>query len=503
MPKATERKPRSRRTSAWPSVPPDSSTSASRGPMRNPPADPNTTTSPSANRASRRTKRPEAPWRWTGSATTARTHSHTPTPPPARSCRCCREATAFPTTLTRASPTISPVSAASGTSRVRRRSGGDPRASSTPWWSTPPCRCRRWNSTASQPIAGKTRPADSSTGARASASSCRSRLADGSIYDPRQHLYPSGFTPQFSGDVIDHAIQAGVRAEAESGFTVDLSASRGIDEIRYRIANTMNPSMGPDTADTLPTGQPGQHRGRRQRRFRLAVERRARRSDQCRLRSGIPAGKPIGSKAGDPASYQVGPFARPDPFNFEVTQAEVDADPDDELTGIECRIPGFEAVGSLCPTGDPVNNTVPIGSNGFPGYPPAFSSELVRRSRAAYVDVEGGCHAPLARQPRRSPRAVLGLRGGGDLEVRDPLQVDGRRQPARLGGHRLSGADAGTARDDQRPRRASIRTASPAPRGSFRPRILRPNCSAERPCGRSGRVPGRSVSRQHLANGSP
>ena len=47
-------------------------------------------------------------------------------------------------------------------------------------------------------------------------------------------------------------------------------------------------------------------------------------------------------REGDPASYEPGPFASVDPFNFEVTRAEVDADPDDDLTAVECRIPGQE-----------------------------------------------------------------------------------------------------------------------------------------------------------------
>ena len=35
-----------------------------------------------------------------------------------------------------------------------------------------------------------------------------------------------------------------------------------------------------------------------------------------------------------------------------------------------------------------MNNTVPVGSNGFPGYPPMFASDVDRRSAAAYVDLE-------------------------------------------------------------------------------------------------------------------
>ena len=44
------------------------------------------------------------------------------------------------------------------------------------------------------------------------------RLADGSIYDPRVSLYPSGFTPQFSGDVVDPAILGGVRGNARTAL---------------------------------------------------------------------------------------------------------------------------------------------------------------------------------------------------------------------------------------------------------------------------------------------
>ncbi len=217
------------------------------------------------------------------------------------------------------------------------------------------------------------------------------RLADGSIHDPRATLYPAGFTPQFSGDVTDYAVRTGLRGERRStlsfDLTFDLSASYGANEIRYSIANTMNPSMGPQTPTRFHPGT-------------LVNDEYAANADFVIARETGPArplaiafgfeyrreGYRIGE--GDPASHAVGPFARPDPFNLEITQAEVDADADDALTVVECRIPGFEAIGSLCPDGDPVNNAVPIGSNGFPGFPPLFTSDLERDSHAGYVDLE-------------------------------------------------------------------------------------------------------------------
>ncbi len=213
------------------------------------------------------------------------------------------------------------------------------------------------------------------------------RLADGSIHDPRAALYPAGFTPQFSGDVIDYAAVLGMRGERASGFTFDLSAGYGSDEIRYRIANTMNPSLGPDTPTRFRPGNLVNEEVSVNADFTLALD--AGLATPVNFAFGFEyreEGYRI--ERGNPQSYAVGPFARPDPFNFEITRAEVDADPADGLVAVECRIPGFEAVGALCPEGDPINNAVPVGSNGFPGYPPTFASDVERRSHAAYVDLE-------------------------------------------------------------------------------------------------------------------
>ena len=213
------------------------------------------------------------------------------------------------------------------------------------------------------------------------------RLADGSIYDPRARLFPSGFTPQFHGAVRDHAAHGGARGELASGLAYDLSVTYGASTIRYRLENTLNPSLGPDTPTSFRPGDltndefalnadfawPRVTRGGRTLHLAFGLEYR---DEGYRV------------VEGEPSSYAIGPFARPDPFDLEITQAEVDADPNDALTVVECRVPGFEAVGALCPAGDPLNNAVPIGANGFPGYPPAFASDVNRHSHAAYLDVE-------------------------------------------------------------------------------------------------------------------
>ena len=213
------------------------------------------------------------------------------------------------------------------------------------------------------------------------------RLADGRIYDPRARLYPAGFTPQFHGAVRDWAVHGGARGAWGANVEYDVSATYGRNTIRYAIENTLNPSLGPDTPTRFRPGDLINDELALNADF--AWDGRVGRGNATHLAFGVEY-RDEGYRvvAGERAAWEVGPFARPDPFNLEITQDEVDADPNDALTVVACRVPDFRAIGALCPAGDPVNNVVPIGANGFPGYPPAFASRVNRRSHAAYVDAE-------------------------------------------------------------------------------------------------------------------
>ena len=213
------------------------------------------------------------------------------------------------------------------------------------------------------------------------------RLQDGSIFDVRQSLYPAGFTPQFSGLVKEEVLLVGMRRDLNPHWTVDLSLNSGRSEVEYLIANTLNPSLGPRSPTTF---RPGDLANRE-----LTLN--ADFAGALRIGPIEPISLALGMerrfeqyeiKSGDLASYELGPFGIRDPFNFEITQTEVDADPNDDITMIECRIPGFEKRGSLCAEGDPINNTLPIGSNGFPGYSPLYATIQSRKSYGIYFDGE-------------------------------------------------------------------------------------------------------------------
>ncbi|WP_428101449.1 TonB-dependent receptor plug domain-containing protein [Candidatus Rariloculus sp.] len=213
------------------------------------------------------------------------------------------------------------------------------------------------------------------------------RLEDGSIYDPRTSLYPSGFTPFFSAAASDYSIALGMRGEFGRGPTYDVSLSYGNHELRYRLENTLNPSLGPATPTAFRPGDLVSDEFAAGADFTWPLD--VGLASPLHLAFGFEYREEgYAIKAGDNASSAVGPFAMSDPYNFEITRAEVDADPNDPLTVIECRIPGFRTVGSLCPAGDPIHNVVPVGSNGFPGYSRQFTSDLVRDSYAGYIDVE-------------------------------------------------------------------------------------------------------------------
>jgi iron complex outermembrane receptor protein len=69
---------------------------------------------------------------------------------------------------------------------------------------------------------------------------------------------PTGFVPRFGGDNEDSSFTIGVRGELDygTGLSYDVSAQRGSNRSDFKIFNTINASLGPDTPrDFVPGGQ--------------------------------------------------------------------------------------------------------------------------------------------------------------------------------------------------------------------------------------------------------
>lgn len=62
-------------------------------------------------------------------------------------------------------------------------------------------------------------------------------------------IYPDGFNPRITSDIIDNSISAGVRTELDSGWKVDISNTYGKNDFHYYIKGTLNASL----QDVSPT----------------------------------------------------------------------------------------------------------------------------------------------------------------------------------------------------------------------------------------------------------
>lgn len=199
------------------------------------------------------------------------------------------------------------------------------------------------------------------------------RKPDGSLWWPLD-LFPGGFTPNFSGKVIDYSGVAGLKGTLGGDFTYDLSARYGRDEIDYTISNTINPSLGPDTPTSFKPG----NLVNTEKQLQLDV------SKEFDLGFASPLLFSWGYSylqesyeivEGEADSYAAGPYSRPDPWDFCNTDGTPTAS-GAAVAGLNCADPS-----------DPVYQIMGVGSNGFPGYSPTFSGKYTRDSYAVYGDV--------------------------------------------------------------------------------------------------------------------
>ncbi|WP_448548414.1 TonB-dependent receptor plug domain-containing protein [Thalassotalea fusca] len=161
-------------------------------------------------------------------------------------------------------------------------------------------------------------------------------------------LFPGGYTPQFTGDINDTSLTAGVKGEIKGGFLdeayFDISGSVGRNKSTYTLANTVNPSMG--------------------------------------------ANQPFDN------TFDTGSYIQLEKaFNVDVSKSvEVGLDEPMNLAfGAEWRQESFEIVSgeeASWKQGPLATQGFSVGSHGFAGFSPESQGINKRQSIAAYVDVE-------------------------------------------------------------------------------------------------------------------
>ena len=224
------------------------------------------------------------------------------------------------------------------------------------------------------------------------------RQADGSLYNPLQ-IFPGGFTPRFRGEVEDTSFAAGIKGENNDGFTYDVSARFGSNEIEYTLFNTVNPSYGPDTPTSFKPGTL----------LNEEVQFQVDLSNEIDMGTESAMVVAYGFSYLDEsydvqqspqlASYDAGPHSLADPYGFCTTEADFAARTPTAVAGGgaftssiggQASVAGAAVAGLDCTNAsDPAYKVVGVGSNGFPGYSPAFSEEYTRDSFAVYADLSG------------------------------------------------------------------------------------------------------------------
>jgi len=211
------------------------------------------------------------------------------------------------------------------------------------------------------------------------------RTETGEIYNPRS-LYPASFTPRFAGNVIDLSFTGGIRGEFNNGMSYDFSGRWGESTIKYTLYNTLNPSLGPATPTSFRPGDLVSDETAFNADFAIPIDIGF--ASDLNVAFGVEyRDEGYELVEGDLQSHEIGQYARPDPFNFEIDADEAAAGQNGGSVG--CFIPGPQFnPANLCHPEDPIHNAVAVGSNGFPGYGPETTSVYNRDSWAAYLDLE-------------------------------------------------------------------------------------------------------------------
>ncbi|KUO68943.1 MAG: TonB-dependent receptor [Lutibacter sp.] len=171
-------------------------------------------------------------------------------------------------------------------------------------------------------------------------------------------LYPNGFTPQITSNIIDASVSAGVRHKMENGWNVDFNNTYGKNSFHYFIKNTNNASL----KDASPTDfDAGGH-------------------SLSQNTTGIDFSKYF-EEAASGINLAFGMEYRTENFIIfsgeEASYALYDED------GLPITNPATQTVAF-----DSNGDDLPGGSQGFPGYSPDNEVDRSRSNLGLYVDSE-------------------------------------------------------------------------------------------------------------------
>ena len=174
-----------------------------------------------------------------------------------------------------------------------------------------------------------------------------------------ESVYPGGYTPRITSNIIDNSIAAGFRTETASGWKIDISNTFGKNLFHYFIKGTINASL----EDASPTEfDAGGH----------SLSQNTTNFDFSKNYSSVLSGMNLAFGAEfrtekfNIFAGEQGSYATYDTNGFPITNPATQSAPIDPISG-EPR---------------------PGGSQGFPGYSPANVVDKSRTNLSLYTDTE-------------------------------------------------------------------------------------------------------------------
>jgi iron complex outermembrane recepter protein len=172
-------------------------------------------------------------------------------------------------------------------------------------------------------------------------------------------IYPNGFTPRITSNIIDNSVSAGIRTETASGWKVDISNTYGKNLFHYYIKGTLNASL----QEASPTEfDAGGH----------TLSQNTINFDFSKNYGSIFEGLNLAFGA----EYRT--------ENFSIFAGEEGSYATYDVNGNPITDPTTQVIPNDPITGDPR----PGGSQGFPGYSPANEVNKTRSNSSLYVDTE-------------------------------------------------------------------------------------------------------------------
>ena len=172
-------------------------------------------------------------------------------------------------------------------------------------------------------------------------------------------IYPDGFTPRITSNIIDNSVAAGIRTTTDSGWKIDISNTFGKNNFHYFIKGTLNASLEEASPTEFDAG--GHSLSQNTTNFDFSKNYKS-------ILNGL--------------NLAFGAEYRTEKFNIFAGEEGSYATYD--VNGQPVTDPTTQTIPTDPETGDPR----PGGSQGFPGYSPANVVDRTRSNVSLYADGE-------------------------------------------------------------------------------------------------------------------